>query len=96
MKSAVNGEARTAPDHLEDFLNDVSKLSAAADASRLAIHGNLELARTVLAAAPVSVHVSHFKVYQGTYVVLDTAPVKVRAHSWTVQPASTGKSSYLK
>jgi hypothetical protein len=41
--------------------NDVSKLSTAVDGSRLAIHGNLEFAGTVLAADPVSVRVSHFK-----------------------------------
>jgi hypothetical protein len=40
---------------------DVSKLSAAIDGYRLAIHGNLEFTGTVLAADPVSVRVSHFK-----------------------------------
>jgi hypothetical protein len=50
------------PDHVEAFSIDVSKLSAAADGYRLAIHGSLESAGTVLAADPVSVRVSRFNV----------------------------------
>jgi hypothetical protein len=46
---------------VEAFLNDVSKLSAAADGSRLAILGNLEFTGTVLATDSVSVRASHFK-----------------------------------
>ncbi len=49
--------ASTAPDHVEAF----SKLPAAADGYRLAIHGSLESTGTVLAADPVSVRVSRFK-----------------------------------
>jgi hypothetical protein len=33
--------ARTAPDHVEAFSNDVSKLHAAADGYRLVIYGSL-------------------------------------------------------
>jgi hypothetical protein len=53
--------ASTAPDHVEAFSNDVSKLPAAADGYRLAIHGSLESTGTVLAADPVFVRVSRFK-----------------------------------
>lgn len=52
----------------------MSKLSAAADDYRLAIHGNLKFAGTVLVADPVYVLVSHFK-----YV----RPPLQCAQSWT-------------
>jgi hypothetical protein len=51
---SVDGGASTAPDHVEAFLNDVSKLSTAGDGYRLATWGNLEFAGTVLAADPIS------------------------------------------
>jgi hypothetical protein len=57
----VDGGASIAPDHVEALPNDVSKLFATADGSRLAIHGTLKFAGTVLAAHPVSVRVSHLK-----------------------------------
>jgi hypothetical protein len=47
--------------HFEAVPNDVSKPSAAADASQLAISGVVESASTVLVADSVSVDVSHFK-----------------------------------
>jgi hypothetical protein len=49
----VDVGASTAPDHVDDFPNDVSKLSVVAVGSRLAIHGNLVFAGTVLAAAAI-------------------------------------------
>jgi hypothetical protein len=57
----VDGGASTAPDHVEAFSINVSKLSAATDGYRLAIHGSLESAGTALTADPVSVCVSRFK-----------------------------------
>jgi hypothetical protein len=57
IKPSVDGGASTAPNHVEAFPNDVSELSAAADA----ITGKLGLADIILAADSVSVHVSHFK-----------------------------------
>jgi hypothetical protein len=52
----------TAPDHVEAFPNDVSKLSVATDSYRLAIHDNLEFGGTVLAADPAYyVRVIQFK-----------------------------------
>jgi hypothetical protein len=60
IQPVFGGEASTAPDNEKDFPNHASKLSAATDGYRLAIHGNLEFAGTVLAAYPVSVRVSQF------------------------------------
>ena len=49
IKLVVDGRASSAPDHVvEAFTNNVSKLSSAADGSRLAIHGNIEFVGTVL------------------------------------------------
>jgi hypothetical protein len=88
MQPVVDGEASTAPNHIEAFPKDVSELSTAAAAAaaaatngyRLSIHGNLEFAGTVSAADPVSVSAGHFKgVYAPSemYAVLDTAPPSV-------------------
>jgi hypothetical protein len=49
IKLVVDGGASTVPDHVvEAFPNDVSKLTASADGSRFAIHGNIEFVGTVL------------------------------------------------
>jgi hypothetical protein len=55
------------------------RLSAAADASRLAIHGNIVFAGTAFAVDFVSARVSHSKVYAAlaVYAVLATAPPSV-------------------
>ncbi len=56
---------------VEAFPNDVSTLSAATIGARLAIHGNVELAGTVLATDSVSVRVSHFKSVQYALSAMD-------------------------
>jgi hypothetical protein len=61
VQPAVDGGASTTPDHVEAFPNEVFKVSVAASGSRLAIHGNLVFAFTVLAALPLSIRGSHFK-----------------------------------
>jgi hypothetical protein len=72
--------ASTAPDHVEAF----SKLPAAADGYRLAIHGSLESTGTVLAADPVSVRVSRFK------GVCPLGHVHSLGHSTTISAEAAG------
>jgi hypothetical protein len=49
IKPVVHGRTSTGPDHVvEASSNDISKLSAVADGSRLAIHGIIEFVGTVL------------------------------------------------
>jgi hypothetical protein len=76
--------ASTAPDHVEAFSNDVSKLPAAADGYRLAIHGSLESTGTVLAADPVFVRVSRFK------GVRSLSHVRSLGHSTTLGAEAAG------
>jgi hypothetical protein len=61
IQSVDDAGASTAPDRLEAFPNDFSKLFTARGSYLLAIHGNLVFASTVLAADPASVCVSHSK-----------------------------------
>ena len=61
IQPVIGGEAITAPDSEKAFPNHVSKLSAATDGCRLAIHGNLEFTGTVLAAYPGSVRITWFE-----------------------------------
>jgi hypothetical protein len=66
------------------FSNDVSKLPAAADGYRLAIHGSLESAGTVLAADSVTVCVSCFK------GVRSICRIRSLGHSTTLDTEAAG------
>jgi hypothetical protein len=70
--------ASTSPDNGEALSNDVSKLTAAADGSQLAIHGNIVFAGTVFPAGPLSERVSHSSTYAASsmHAILGTAPPK--------------------